>query len=407
MTQYRKPQLSIPQQIVGSDRVGSWAYNTIAKRLSAIARKIVPENDFPPAIVENIERLAEDLPEGKVRSLSDREAPDFADWEQYSEPYQGKRWLDVPWFFAETYFYRRVLEATGYFQSDTEGYKVDPFALQKRLGIETSMASIAALSARLNKLQGDWNQADFIALVHVALWGNRVDLSLWGAEQGDRSSIDADLEKDYLLVDDTPIVADRLSQTRGDRIDFIIDNAGFELFCDLCLADFLLSSEIVSQVRFHLKAHPTFVSDAMRKDVRYTIDILAAHSDREVKALGDRLKNRITAGHLILQENLFWTSPLVGWEMPEPLRKELAESNLIIIKGDANYRRLLGDCHWDFTTPFKEITSYFPAPLVALRTMKAELACGLKLKQTEELFREDPEWLTNGKRGVIQFAVPQ
>ena len=50
---------------------------------------------------------------------------------------------------------------------------------------------------------------------------------------------------------------------------------GFELFCDLCLADCLATGGTVSRVVIQLKGHPTFVSDAMAKDMLAMIDLLA------------------------------------------------------------------------------------------------------------------------------------
>jgi len=74
----------------------------------------------------------------------------------------------------------------------------------------------------------------------------------------------------------------------------------------------------------------------------------------------------------------------------------------VIVKGDANYRRLLGDAHWPPTTPFAQATAYFPAALVALRTLKGEIIVGLREGEAERLTAEDPAWLVNGQRGVIQ-----
>ncbi|MBD3562999.1 hypothetical protein H6S82_29775, partial [Planktothrix sp. FACHB-1355] len=42
--------------------------------------------------------------------------------------------------------------------------------------------------------------------------------------------------------------------------------------------------------------------------------------------------------------------------------------------------------------------------LVALRTLKSELAAGLQTAQIEMLNHQDPDWLTNGQWGVIQFV---
>jgi hypothetical protein len=91
------------------------------------------------------------------------------------------------------------------------------------------------------------------------------------------------------------------------------------------------------------------------------------------------------------------------WLMPGPLRAELSESEMIISKGDANYRRLLGDRHWPPTTKFADVVGYSPAPLAALRTQKSEVAIGLEPGQAETVAGQDSEWLINGRWGVIQF----
>ncbi|MCU6535087.1 damage-control phosphatase ARMT1 family protein, partial [Klebsiella pneumoniae] len=144
------------------------------------------------------------------------------------------------------------------------------------------------------------------------------------------------------------------------RIDFIVDNAGFELIGDLCLADFLLATNAAEKVYLHLKTHPVFVSDAMGKDIRYTIEFLDRSIDLNVKAFAERLKNYIDNDRLVCRENQFWTSPLAFWEMPDSLYAELVQSSLILVKGDANYRRTLGDRHWPYTISYQDVTSYFP-----------------------------------------------
>ena len=75
----------------------------------------------------------------------------------------------------------------------------------------------------------------------------------------------------------------------------------------------------------------------------------------------------------------------------------------MIFKGDANYRRLLGDRHWAATTPIHEIVR--PSfELVALRTAKAEVMAGLEPAVAASAQETDPDWLTNGKWGMIQVV---
>jgi hypothetical protein len=94
------------------------------------------------------------------------------------------------------------------------------------------------------------------------------------------------------------------------------------------------------------------------------------------------------------------------WNMPDPLLRELAQADLIISKGDANYRRLLGDRHWQFTTPFDDVVCYLPAPFVAIRTLKSEMVAGLDPGQPERVAIQDPNWLIDGRWGMIQFYLP-
>ena len=96
---------------------------------------------------------------------------------------------------------------------------------------------------------------------------------------------------------------------------------------------------------------------------------------------------------------------LFFWDIPADIRTPLAQAHLVVIKGDANYRRLLGDGHWPPDVPFAQAIPYFPAPFVALRTMKSDVVTGLPSGQAETLDRVDPEWRVNGRRGVIQSVI--
>jgi hypothetical protein len=75
------------------------------------------------------------------------------------------------------------------------------------------------------------------------------------------------------------------------------------------------------------------------------------------------------------------------------------------VKGDANYRRLCSDARWAPETPFADVVEGFPAPVVALRTMKAEVVVGLPLGLATVLDREDARWMVNGRRGLVQARI--
>jgi hypothetical protein len=206
-------------------------------------------------------------------------------------------------------------------------------------------------------------------------------------------------QRHNILINHTEQAAALLSPG-VERVDFVNDNSGRELLFDLALADFLLNYEWVNMVVFHLKNQPFFVSDAMPQDVEASLARLRRTT------LGRRLGEHLAAGNLILRDHPFWTSFLMFRQMPPTLITELASSDLVILKGDVNYRRLLDDRHWPHTTLMEVIADYFPAPFLALRTLKGEIMVGLESGQAEQLAARDPTWLINGKRGIIQLVRP-
>ncbi len=377
---------------------GSFARNTLAVRVPAILRDTQAATAYPPEIHAALDELHSELTGGVIRGLRET-APDVAFWNDTAAPYLGRSWLDVPWYWAEAYFYRRLLEAVRYFQPGPwQG--VDPYAPTKRREWAAEAAP-AAVGALLEALPDDV-EARFEALLHASLWGNRTDLSyMVAAHLGATGGPDA--ERANLLVDDAELVWRHMLRHSEGRVDLLADNAGTELLMDVALADFLLVSGLAAEVHFHLKPWPYFVSDAVPADLVDGLDALLAAGGAGAK-LARRMDGHLTAGALIVGTHWFNASSLFYYELPDDLYVALAAADLVIVKGDANYRRLLGDAHWPYTTPFAAAVSYFPAPVVSLRTLKSEVAVGLAAGQAERLAGEDPDWLVNGRRGLIQFA---
>ncbi len=386
---------NLPPLLLTSDP-GSFAHNTLKVRVPRILRDTIEANDFPPDVLARLEALYTELTAGRIRPLEE-DAPDVAQWNAWSEPCFGRTWLDVPWYWAEAYFYRRLLEATGYFQPGRmEG--VDPFAPIKRREWAVDAAP-AAVKAVLENLSDDL-MTRFEQALHASLWGNRTDLSYTIAAHLGATAAPGQ-ERSNLLVDDWLAVWEHLTNRDKNKVAIITDNAGTELLMDVVLADFLLASELASEVHLHLKPQPFYVSDAMKQDLADGTDALIEAGGIAAR-LGRRMDGAVVAEEVALKTHPFYCSPLFYDEMPADLRAALGEMNLVIVKGDANYRRLVGDRHWPHTTPFAAVTAHFPAPVVALRTFKSELLVGLAEGQAEREAAADRDWLVNGRRGVIQ-----
>lgn len=397
-------EIDLPAPLRGLER-GSFAERTLTTRLPGIARKTIQNGDWAPDVRDQLAALADEMPHGTLRPVQGEHAPDIAQWERWMQPFLGQTWLEAPWFPAEVYFFRRILEATRYFEPGAT-HGVDPFQSEKRAGMRGVLVQLQQAAADLTAdAAGDCREA-LERLLHTAIWGNQADLSVWPAGGEAPASHEGEQRLAHLLIDQAAEAADYITHPPDGlaRVDFILDNVGLELAYDLLLTDFLLAHDLAQTVRFHAKPNPTYVSDATIPDVRLLVDHLAGAKAPEVRALGLRLTAALAEERLQLEAERFWISPLPGWEMDEQTRAGLRSSSLIISKGDANYRRWLGDRHWPFDAPIEPIVSYRPAPLLLLRVLKAEIIAGMKPGQAEAMDAKDPQWMYNGKWGVIQFT---
>ena len=387
----------LPRPLMTSDP-GSYANFTIVDRMPQIIHQVIQDNSYPPHIASALEAFRDEIARQPVQPLYES-APDIDFWNASLSAYASNTWFELPWYFAETYFYRKLLEAIGYFQPGLwQGH--DPFHQQKRMQMETDIQGLAS------KWEQSFTQAPeaiFEELLHSCLWGNRADLSRFAIQQVAHSDLATRKNRPHILIDHTAQVHELLS-AGVQRVDFINDNVGRELFFDLAVSDFLLTQGWTSHVHFHVKNQPFYVSDAMPADVEQTVSLLKAVPSQSIQDLGMRLADDLAERRLNFHTDPFWTTCLMFRHMPPHLKEQIAGADLVLLKGDVNYRRLLDDCHWPFTTSMEDVTGYFPASFAVIRTLKGEIMVGLQPGLAEAIAAEDPDWLINGKRGVIQLV---
>lgn len=217
-------------------------------------------------------------------------------------------------------------------------------------------------------------------MVEICLWGNATDLSLLTnlsyddiqKLQGTQARKNA--EKN-VLVNKLPETYDLLSKARAEgkperRVDFVLDNAGFELYVDLILAGYLLASGLATQVVLRPKSIPWFVSDVLPGDFTALLNAIANpraffETPSDDEKLQGKTPQTLTAsevddltmvfqdwaslhadGQLIMRPNRYWTAGGSYWRLPHEapeLLEDLKKAELVIYKGDLNYRKLTGD----------------------------------------------------------------
>ena len=261
-------------------------------------------------------------------------------------------------------------------------------------------------------------------LLQISLWGNKCDLSISVGVQNSQLNDPLDALKmlrPNILVNETDQLWQYLqlnNQEKNDKpneIAVVLDNAGFELFTDLCLIDFLQESNILprnSSVNFYVKEMPWFVSDVMKKDFNWTLEYLCEKvNSNSLNTLGCKWKNYFRSGKWKIIENQFWTLPhdySAMENVDNDLYKELQASKLVLFKGDLNYRKLAGDLNWDFQVPLSHaLRGFLPTTICSLRTIKADVVCGIHDEGVLEKIKNNilpKDWMTTGEYGLIQVV---
>lgn len=293
----------------------------------------------------------------------------------------------------------------------------------------------------------------FTEMCEICLWGNATDLSLLtnlsyediqklqGSEArkaSEKNILVNDLDKAFEVL-----TAAQKAKKKERRVDIVLDNAGFELFVDLILAGYLLTSGLATTIVFHPKSIPWFVSDVLPSDFGALLSALASpttfygpsadgeeHTDQQPVPLTEKEQSDLqflfqdwsskhAEGQLVLRPHTFWTAAGSYWRLPgtEPqLYEDLKESELVIFKGDLNYRKLTADAAWLATTAFTDaIGPMGPGSgvrVLALRTCKADVVVGLPDGEDEKIKATDGgggdsgarKWAWSGKWAVVQFS---
>ncbi|KXN86683.1 hypothetical protein AN958_09767 [Leucoagaricus sp. SymC.cos] len=362
---------------------------------------------------------------------------------------EGKNtWFTAPWLFAECYLYRLLRS----YLAPTQHWKnFDPFLTQKNKTFKHSLNSLLQLATSMHEMESEKEalksdeeklEIFFKQMIQMSLWGNATDLSLL------THMTEADIERlqtvgkeaqaarhELILKDDQDTAWKYFKSFHNGRVDLVLDNSGFELFTDLVFADFLVTyTSHVSKVVFHPKMIPWFVSDVTPPDFKHAFASLldpaffdsipegSEESWQHLISMVNRWKSYIdqdifalsVSPELHLGENThgkadFWTSPYPYWDMktlaPE-LFKYLSSSDLVIFKGDLNYRKLTGDIKWPAWTPFAEALRDLAGsfPILSLRTNKADVVVGVDRAVSEELdAKSGNKWRIDGSYALISF----
>ncbi|CAK5271789.1 unnamed protein product [Mycena citricolor] len=414
----------------------------------AVKAELTARIDEAKSVIEKISKLKYEM--GRDHALSpipaDGEPADEYNLELNRLAQRSQNtWFTAPWLFAECYLYRLLrsfLLQTSHWRS------FDPFFSQKIDTFKQSGKAIHQIATTMHELEEEKDrlQSDpsklavlFKEMIQMCLWGNATDLSLLthlsASDIEHLQSVGKDAQaarQEFILRDNQEAVWEQVKSLHQARVDFVLDNAGFELFTDLVFADFLVTyTPYVSKVIFHPKLIPWFVSDVTPPDFSETITSLLdpgflasieSSNPERVRNLVLRWQKYIADGTFSLSVPettplgggvsgdmaAFWTSPWPYWDMETRapnLYAKLKDSGLVIFKGDLNYRKLTGDIKWPAWTAFSDAVGPLAGsfPLLSLRTNKADVVVGVDREIAEKLDAEGNKWRVDGRYALISF----
>ncbi|OHF03892.1 hypothetical protein CORC01_00754 [Colletotrichum orchidophilum] len=414
-------------------------------------------------IIEEIAKIKYEVQHDRALTpIEDDGYPDVSIYNEELKKLGSATWLNVPWLYTECYLFRRI---STHFARSTHWKNYDVFARQKISTFRSSRPAVLELASKykelVEQLQKNKGAAQdeaaekllFTEMCEICLWGNATDLSLltsltYEDVQKLQGSEARKASEKNIVVNDLPAVYELLKKAKAEgkaerRVDIVLDNAGFELYVDLILAGYLLSAGLATNVVLHPKSIPWFVSDVLPGDFAQLLSAIASpkrfyETPSEEEELQGKTPEPLSAtdseslsflfqewsqfhaeGQLILRPNRYWTHPGPFWQLPEEakdLYEDLKASEVVIFKGDLNYRKLTGDADWDAATPFTEaLKNLGPGSglnILALRTCKADVVVGLQPGEDEKLLATEGgggdsgsrKWAWSGKWAVVSFS---
>ena len=362
--------------------------------------------------------------------------PDIEAYNEEFNTWKDLKWLAAPWLYTECYMYRLI--HTYFTLSTPFWHSFDMFATSKRSSLVGSKKGTIELVKRFRGVlqavaenqaaDEETQEAIFEEMIQISLWGNATDLALLTSLSVDelnsrQGKAVRDSNKENIVVNDTAQVWGLLSKLRSlgssRDIHIVLDNAGFELLTDLVFSGYLIESGYAKKIVLHGKRMPWFVSDVNLEDLKYliegfvngtTYDDIDSADKEELQEAGKYWQGLIRSGKMEFRAELFWTTQHPFGRLPivEPaLFEDLADADLVVYKGDLNYRKLTYDGMWPHSTPFSEALG----PLakkhdgqgvrsLVLRTAKADVCVGLKLGQDTK-FEEG--WTRYGKYAMVSY----
>lgn len=350
----------------------------------------------------------------------------FEEWINSMNQYKGEKvstfFINAPFIDVEHFFYYYILNKVNIqqFPKDT----IDPF-LNDKIALmrndycnksdkhNSKINELLDLGYQIKKCSGDHKQKEqIIQLLKLNLSANSTDLSQLFWEQF--SSVTA-------IIDDSEIFwKDFVSDLHSvNKINILVDNFGTEFLADIIMGYYFILKKGLDaniEIVYHINELPIFVSDVKRGDEKVLLNVLneLVEDNTQHKEVLDDINILIEAGKIKFKSDFFWNMPSSYDTITQSKYKRLGYlseiksiftgNELLIVKGDLNYRRMVGDKNYNPKKKIEKLIKYINCPVLIIRSFKSNVT--LLGKTYEEIAKNkniEQDWQSNGKYGIIQY----
>lgn len=205
------------------------------------------------------------------------------------------------------------------------------------------------------------------------------------------------------VCDDTKKLFSFLSQKNSyEKLIIIPDNSAIEFFSDICLAMYFLSTNKFQTIVFKMNNRPKFVSDVTWQD--YELFKFFLEREGSAYSLFEKYEK---SGRIQFEYKDDYTQIPYIRDFSEEEIKDLQSADMLIVKGDLNYRRFLLDCFCPFETPLKSLLpeQLLEQKIVFLRMIKSTVVAGLTKIQSQKAHDEidNPKKTKTDEDGLNTF----
>lgn len=342
---------------------------------------------------------------------------------QYARNNVSNFFIDAPFIDVEHYFYFYILHHVNNSHGENTGEITDPYRESKISSMQKDYFSTSGthkskikelldLGLKIKNCAGDRKQEENLGrLLKMNLSANSTDLSQLFWEQFSEVTAAIDDSKEFWT--------DYASDLGGtSKINILVDNFGIEFLSDIILGYYFIlkkGRDTDIEIIYHVNELPIFVSDVRSGDEKLLFDILSSltENNEEYTALLDDIRSFIGT-KLIFRPDFFCNMPNNYNIISKPEYKNIRElsaikdifnsSNLLIVKGDLNYRRMVGDKNYNPNKKIESRIGYIKCPVLIIRSFKSD--CTLLGRKGREFLRNkniEQDWQSSGKYGIIQY----